>query len=129
MISAELRQFVRTRAGNVCEYCGLRQDQSLLSKLQIEHVVPSKHRGSDEADYLALACMACNLHKGSDLVGRIPETGELVPLYNPRLQRWDEHFAWTGVEIVGLTAVGKITVQVLQLNSDDRLRIRLATLD
>jgi len=60
--------------------------------LQIEHVIPKKHDGTDEPENLALACIDCNLAKGSNLAGIDPKTGRIVPLYNPRRQRWADHF-------------------------------------
>ena len=126
-MEARLRAFVRERAGNRCEYCQRRQETSPLIRLQIEHVIPVKHGGSDEPDNLALACAECNLKKSSDLAGFDPNTNDLTPLFHPRLQPWGEHFAWSGFQILGLTAVGRTTVRVLDMNSPPRLRVRLAT--
>jgi hypothetical protein len=95
--------------------------------LQIEHVVPRKHHGSDDLDNLALACTECNLHKGSDLTGIDPDTGKIVRLFNPRLDRWDEHFAWDGLRIAGRSPIGRTTIRLLQLNGPARLRVRRAT--
>ena len=75
MMDAELRAAVRERAGERCEYCQRRQADSPLIPLQIEHVVPRKHGGSDQLENLALACAECNLHKGSNLTGIDPESG------------------------------------------------------
>lgn len=124
-MEARLRAAVRRRAGNRCEYCQRRQDQSPLIPLQLEHIIPRKHGGGDELDNLALACADCNLRKSSDLAGIDPETNSLTPLYRPRRDVWDEHFAWDGVRIVGRTAVGRTTVRVLDLNSPSRLRVRM----
>ncbi|MFO1022751.1 MAG: HNH endonuclease signature motif containing protein [Planctomycetales bacterium] len=121
-----MRQIVRNRAGDQCEYCQLTQEQSPLTSLQIEHILPLKHGGKTELDNLALACMACNLHKGSDIAGIDPQTNQLTPLFNPRTQNWSEHFVWSGVEIQGLTSTGRTTVTILKMNSEERIRIRLA---
>jgi hypothetical protein len=42
-----------------------------------------------------------------------------VPLFNPRLQRWSDHFEWSadGIQIVGLTMIGRATVIALQMNN------------
>lgn len=66
------RQLVRTRAKARCEYCQLPEANSPLAKLQIEHVRPRKHGGSDDLSNLALACIDCNLRKGVNLTGMIP---------------------------------------------------------
>ena len=84
MITEARKALVRARAGNRCEYCQLHQDDSLLAALHIEHIVPKKHGGSDDTDNLALACIDCNLHKGSNLTGIDPETNEVTELFHPR---------------------------------------------
>lgn len=122
----ETRRRVRQRAGNCCEYCRLAEQYSPVARLQIEHVIPRKHGGTDDEANLALACIDCNLHKGSNLTGIDPQTGQIAELFNPRRQRWTDHFAWHGMEIVGLTPVGRATVRVLEVNAEDRIQVRLA---
>ena len=47
-------------------------------------------------------------------------------LFNPRRESWAKHFSWDGLRIIGLTAIGRTTVRVLELNATPRLRVRLA---
>lgn len=129
MVPLNLRQAVRDLAGNACEYCGLPEHLSPLAALQIEHVIPIKHGGTSILNNLALACIACNLHKGSNLTGIDPVTETITPLFNPRIDLWQDHFAFSGFELVGKTTVGRTTIRVLELNSADRLIVRLAGLD
>ena len=96
-----------------------------MAALQIEHIIPIKHGGSSEPDNLALACISCNLHKGSNLTGIDPVMDEITPLFNPREDLWEEHFVVSGIEILGKTPVGRATVRVLNMNSADRLVVRL----
>ena len=117
---------VRERAGHRCEYCLLHQDDSPLAALHIEHIRPKKHGGTDDLSNLGLACVDCNLHKGANLTGLDPASGVITELFHPRQARWDDHFEWQGVGIIGRTAIGRTTVQVLELNGEDRLRLRLA---
>jgi len=124
VISEFTKALVRTRAGNRCEYCQLHQDDSPLAALHIEHIVPKKHGGPDIIDNLALACIDCNLHKGPNLTGIDPETHEVTELFHPRRQEWSAHFVWDGIYIIGLTAIGRTTVRVLHMNSDDQLALR-----
>lgn len=124
MISESTKALVRARAGNRCEYCHLHQDQSPLSVLHIEHVIPKKHGGTDELENLALACIDCNLHKGPNLTGIDPESEEVTVLFHPRRHGWDDHLQWEGVHIVGTTNIGRTTVRVLNLNSEDQLALR-----
>ena len=123
-MNASTKALVRQRAGHHCEYCQLHQADSPLAVLHIEHVIPKKHGGSDDVENLALACIDCNLHKGPNLTGIDPESGDVVELFHPRRQRWSDHFEWRSVYIVGKTATGRTTVRVLDMNSDDQLVLR-----
>lgn len=127
MIDSGTRGLVRDRADDRCEYCRLRQEHSPLAALQIEHIVPKKHRGTDSLDNLALACIDCNLAKSSNIAGLDPLTGELTRLFHPRREPWDDHFEWLECRIVGKTAIARTTVYVLDLNSDERVELRLLT--
>lgn len=60
-MDAPTRRIVRKRRADRCEYCRLPQDLSPLASLQIEHIIPRKHKGTDDLDNLALACKDCNL--------------------------------------------------------------------
>lgn len=121
-----LQELVRLRAENRCEYCRLPQVDSPLAALHVEHIRPLKHGGTDEANNLCLACVDCNLHKGPNLTGIDPMTDSVTELFHPRQQVWAEHFEWQGPLIVGWTAVGRTTVRVLNMNSDDQLDLRMA---
>jgi hypothetical protein len=92
----------------------------------VDHVVAEKHSGATEINNLALACWRCNRHKGSDLTSFDPQTRQLSPLFNPRTQAWAEHFAYERERIIGLTPEGRTTVNLLRLNSEDRLTERLS---
>ena len=83
-MEVDIRELVRQRAGNRCEYCRLRQEHSSLV-LQIEHIVARKHGGLDDPPNLVLACDRCNLHKGPNLTGIDPETNQIATLFHPRL--------------------------------------------
>ncbi len=121
-----VRRLVRKRAGHRCEYCQLHQEESPLAALHIEHIRPKKHGGSDVGDNLCLACIDCNLRKGTNLTGIDPTTGSITELFHPRRDSWSDHFEWNGHVISAKTAIGRATVVVLDLNGDDRLDLRLA---
>lgn len=127
MINTQVRTQVRERAHNACEYCHLHQDDSPLAALHIEHIIPKVHGGTDDLDNLALACIDCNLHKGTNLTGIDPQTSDLTRLFHPRQQHWDEHFELYRVYLVGKTAVGRTTVRVLNMNSDDQVALRASS--
>lgn len=124
MIGSKTKAEVRERAQNACEYCRLRQDDSPLAALHIEHIIPKVHGGTDDLDNLALACIDCNLHKGTNLAGIDPLTNDLTELFHPRRQDWAEHFGWQGIYLTGETPVGRTTIRVLNMNSDDQLALR-----
>ena len=126
-MDAPTRSFVRQRAGDCCEYCGRPQSDSPLARLQIEHIIPRKHGGSDDVDNLAIACIDCNLGKSSNLTGIDPATGDStqpIQLFNPRTQSWDDHFQRSGSLILGRTDVGRTTVYVLNMNTEDQVERR-----
>jgi hypothetical protein len=122
-IPAALRRLVIQRSGDRCEYCGLSQ-AGQVATFHIDHIIPEIAGGATTAENLALACVSCSLRKGARQLLKDPETGEVVPVFNPRQQIWKEHFGWKGVEVVGLTAVGRATIEALSLNRPIMLAIR-----
>ena len=122
-IPAQLRRQVVLRAGDRCEYCGLAQDGQEAT-FHIDHIVPTAVRGSTTPDNLALACVSCSLRKEARRSGRDPQTGRTVSLFNPRRQKWANHFKWDGFTVVGLTPTGRTTVASLRLNRSSILAIR-----
>jgi 5-methylcytosine-specific restriction endonuclease McrA len=122
-ISAALRQLVSQRASGACEYCLINQTFSIYSH-EIDHVIAIKHGGETNENNLVIACLPCNRHKGSDLTSIDPQTGTITPLFNPRTQIWLDHFQLEGGFIFGLTAIGRTTIFLLQMNEASRLQLR-----
>lgn len=122
-VSDDIRQNVRQRANDRCEYC---HKPDILSTYgnHVDHIVPLVHGGTSEPDNLAWACLYCNVAKGRDIASYDFQTGLLVPLYNPRTDQWDDHFSLDGAVIIGKTAVGRVTVRILGLNHVTQLDIR-----
>lgn len=116
-----MRRRARHRAGKRCEYCRIQEDDDPFA-FHLEHIIPHKHGGSDSISNLAWCCQSCNLGKGSNLAGRL--SGEIVALFHPRLQKWDQHFRWHGPRLIGRTRCGKATVRVLNINSPERIELR-----
>ena len=119
-ISASLRQLVIERAQGRCEYCLIHQDVSIYSH-EVDHIIALKHSGQTIAENLALSCLPCNRHKGSDFATIDPNTGEIVPLFNPRRQVWDEHFTLNNGRIEGITLIGQATARLLMFNTPTRI--------
>jgi hypothetical protein len=112
-----IRERIRARAKGRCGYC-LSQEVLSGQPLEIEHISPQAHGGATVEENLWLACGQCNLHKRERIAGVDPQTGDLVRLFDPRRQVWDEHFVWAaGATLIeGITATGRATVVALQLN-------------
>lgn len=121
----EIIDEVRTRACQRCEYCMMHQALQGAA-FHIEHVFPSSHGGPAELANLAFACPSCNLHKSDQTEAADPATGQLVPLFNPRVDSWEAHFCWREYDAEGLTPTGRATIGKLQLNSPRRKFIRQA---
>ncbi len=74
-----------------CEYCKS-PERFAPQTFSLDHILPVSKGGSDEFDNLAFACQGCNGSKLNRTHGYDPVTNYIVPLFNPRLQNWDEHF-------------------------------------
>ncbi len=122
-MDAALRQLVRRRAGDRCEYCHLPQEFSELH-FHVEHIIPRQHGGTDAPGNLALACPNCNLVKGPNLTAVEPGTRRVLRLFHPRRDKWIRHFGYSGAQIVGRTSIGRTTVSLLRMNDPERLRVR-----
>ena len=129
-IPEALRQQVAARANARCEYCRLHEDYAYFTH-EIDHIYAEKHSGDTIEANLCLACADCNRHKGSDLCSIDPQTGNVVALFHPRHESWNEHFRLieTGV-IEPLTATGRVTERILRFNRVDLVadRARLIAL-
>lgn len=123
MTSLRLRRLVTKRAADRCEFCLIHQDD-VPQHHEMDHLVARKHGGRTVAENLALTCLPCNRHKGSDQTAMDPETQTLVPLFNPRIHAWREHFELDGARIRGLTPTGRATANLLQFNFPVRVDIR-----
>ena len=122
-IPAGLRRKVATRANQRCEYCGLSK-VGQAATFHIDHVVPIHAGGPTTFENLALACVHCSLRKGARRSSMDHRTGKIVPLFNPRSEQWNHHFRWSGEELLGITAIGRSTIDALMLNSVEHRIIR-----
>lgn len=122
-----LKAEVRARAESLCEYCHTNETWQYVP-FTIDHVIPVSLGGLTKKENLALACFHCNRYKGNATHAVDPTTCQSVPLFNPRTQRWDEHFIWSHdrLRVIALTAIGRATVDVLKLNRERVQRIREA---
>ena len=119
-----LREVVRTRAGNACEYCRIPQQATPLIAFHVEHIVSRQHGGADDPGGLALACDRCNAYKGPNLTSIDPDTSTMVALFSPRADVWSEHFLVRDGPILGLTPTGRATARLLNMNAARRVELR-----
>jgi hypothetical protein len=122
-MEADLQRQVRDHAGDRCEYCRLPQAGS-RAPFEIDHIIPRKDHGRTVAGNLALSCVYCNAFKGPNLTGLDPATGKITRLYHPRRHKWSYHFRYQGSVLVGRTAIGRTTVDVLQMNHPEIVALR-----
>ena len=122
-ISDLLRQTVVGRADNRCEYCLISQSAQ-EGRFHIDHIIPQSAAGPTTMENLALACVTCSLRKTARKTARDAETSWDVPIFNPRLDRWHDHFSLDGVKILGTTPTGRATAEALQFNRRHALDIR-----
>src|SRR5689334_6089526 len=108
-------EIVANRAGHRCEYCHLPTAFSQL-RFVCDHIVARKHGGTDVPENLAFSCPHYNSHKLDNIAGLDSSSGEPVRLFNPRRDEWEAHFRWNGATLVGLTPIGKATIEVLVMN-------------
>lgn len=126
-VSADLRRLVESRANLLCEYCLIHQDDTYLG-CQIDHIIAEKHGGRTNPENLGYACAVCNRAKGTDIGSISPDTDVFVRFFNPRSDRWSEHFLLNGVVIEPRTPIGAATERILRFNDRDRLLERAALL-
>jgi hypothetical protein len=90
----------------------------------IDHIISKKHHGPKVASNLALSCFHCNSFKSSDIGDRDSLTRKFTPLFNPRRHKWNRHFHWEGPCLIGRTAVGRVTIDVLNINHPLHVELR-----
>jgi hypothetical protein len=114
-----VRRRIAVQAEYRCGYC-LTSERLTGIRLSFDHIIPLAASGLTEEVNLWVACRSCNEFKGIQTHAQDPITGQTVPLFNPRVQMWHEHFEWSAnrSHIIGLTPVGRAAVVALQLNHD-----------
>ena len=126
-VPTKLRKLVIQRSNRICEYCRSQEDFSAES-FSVEHIFPRIIGGETVEKNLAFACQGCNSHKAIKISAADPFSETDVSLFNPRSQKWNEHFAWnkTFIELIGLTPIGRATIDALKLNRKGVKNLRWA---
>jgi len=124
-----LARKVRERAANVCEYCRMPQVYYPTVPFPVDHIIARQHGGLTTPGNLALSCLHDNSHKGPNIAGVDPLTGNITKLFHPRRHKWNRHFRWKGPYLVGRTAIGRTTIFVLAMNDPDAVRVRRSLIE
>lgn len=116
---------IAERASHRCEYC--QAPEAVFNfPFEVEHIIPIFRQGANDAANLALACRSCNLRKGTRISGTLPDSNLEVRFFHPRENQWSDHFQ-VDVEsgkIMGMTPVGEVTVEYLEMNSPAQVAAR-----
>jgi hypothetical protein len=119
-VNAELRRRVLARADGICEYCLIAEEDTFYG-CEVDHIISEKHGGPTEEANLAFACAFCNWAKGSDIGSIEWDSRDFVRFFNPRTDRWSDHFVLVENRIENVTAIGAVTARILGFNHGDRL--------
>jgi HNH endonuclease len=117
---------IAERAKFCCEYC-LSQEKYSPDYFSVEHIIPRAKKGSNALENLAFSCLTCNGHKYTHTEAIDPVSGILTPLYNPRIDIWEQHFCWSDdfSMLTGITPIGRATIERLRLNRESVVNIRV----
>ena len=119
-ISPKTREQVRKRALHVCEYCLVHEDLLMFSA-QVDHIISLKHGGGNDLENLAYCYIRCNRNKGTDLGSILHDKTKIIRFYNPRSDRWSDHFEIKNAKIVPKTAIGQVTDNIFRFNTKERV--------
>ncbi len=122
-MDSKTQNAVRLRAAGACECCRTPMFY-FRERFSFDHIIARQHGGQSTLENLAFCCMRCNRHKGSNLAGCDPTTGDIVLLFNPRIDVWSEHFEWQTAILAGRTPRGRATVSTLNMNAFARIASR-----
>ncbi|RCJ23472.1 HNH endonuclease [Nostoc sp. ATCC 43529] len=101
-----------------CSYCLTTEANSGIP-MSYDHIKPRSKGGETTFENICLACRSCNEFKADSTEAIDPLTGEITPLFNPRTQKWFDHFTWSSdaTKIEGLTTIGRATIVCLRTNN------------
>lgn len=91
--------------------------------MHVEHINPN---GDNHLNNLCLSCASCNMSKAKAISALDVENNLIVRLFNPRIDEWNIHFAWSedGLLIIGKTSTARATISRLKMNQERLLRAR-----
>ncbi len=115
-------KLVWERARGYCEYC-LASAIFSSGTYPCDHVIPFSKGGTSELHNLVLSCGYCNGHKHDKTHHFDPMTLQVTRIFNPRQDKWQEHFEWNNDKtiILGITDIGRTTIDLLKINSENKI--------
>ena len=124
-LNNQIKKQVAKRASNLCEYC-LANSEYAFHTFPIDHILPLSSGGTNDLENLALSCQFCNNSKYNKMECLDPISGEMVKLYNPRVDTWTDHFMWddSKTNIIGITPTGRATANCLKVNRQEAVNLR-----
>jgi hypothetical protein len=124
-VTSEQRKSVAKQAKYCCEYCRS-QEKYAMQSFSTEHIIPRSKGGKTVKSNLAYSCQGCNAHKYNKIEEYDKVTGKIAPIFNPRKQRWIEHFKWSNdfSLIIGMTPTGRVTINTLKINRNGLVNLR-----
>ena len=125
-IPVAIQRLVLAESKGFCEYCWLHSNFSSNS-FHFDHILPTSKGGLSVFKNIVRSCGGCNGYKHDKTHYRDPLTRQLCRLYNPREDKWQEHFQWSNDDLVveGITGIGRATVELLQLNRIGSVNLRV----
>ena len=117
-IPENLRSRIEQTDRRRCCYC-LTSEANSGIPMTFDHILPVSKGGLTTLENICLACRSCNEFKSNVTEAIDPLTGEKMPLFNPRQQKWSDHFAWSldSIRVEGLTSIGRATITALRMNN------------
>jgi HNH endonuclease len=124
-IPISVQRAVIKLSNGYCEYC-LYPENYASDFFHFDHIIPLSKGGKSELLNIARSCGRCNGFKSQNIYHFDPLSGLSCPIFNPRKSLWVEHFQWSEDDllILGQTAVGRATVELLQLNRQSVINLR-----
>lgn len=124
-IPAELRRRVREHFADCCAYCHTSEHLTVVT-FELEHITPTSAKGPTVFENLCLSCPTCNRRKSDRTSFADPATGNVVAIFHPQQDLWQDHFLWSadGSQIVARTPTGRATIAALGMNRPQLIRTR-----
>ena len=124
-LPSQVRRALAQQANGQCEYCRC-PETYCPDSFTVDHIQPRHQGGTDDLNNLAWSCFGCNGRKHARTTGIDPQTQSSVPLFNPRQQKWVDHFVWSDdlQMLLGQTACGRATIETLCLNRPSVMNLR-----